>query len=82
MKIYTRAHILEKLRCMTTEMNLTYPCGDFDVHLDLLKELVVGLLEELNGFGQVEDSHVVLFHLDVGKAEVVEVVLRMGLVSF
>ena len=48
----------------------------------MLEELVVGLLEELYGFGQVEDSHVVLFHLDVGKAEVVEVVLRMGLVSF
>ena len=56
----------------------------FSIFYDLrmLEELVVGLLKELNSFGQVEDSHVVLLHLDVGKAEVVEVILRMRLISF
>jgi hypothetical protein len=48
----------------------------------MLEELVVGFLKELNSFGQVEDSHVVLLHLDVGKAEVVEVILRVRLISF
>lgn len=56
----------------------------FSIFYDLrmLEELVVGLLKELNSFGQVEDSHVVLLHLDVGKAEVVEVILRVRLISF
>ena len=45
-----------------------------------LDVLIICLLQELYGFGQVKDGHVILFHLHMDQAHVVEVVLGVWLV--